>query len=199
MASTTGRRDRSRSGPTNDRSIFSSSTGDALEPAERRVAGAEVVDREPHPELPQGVQGRVDLGVVGASGPSVISRVRRPARGGTAGRRPTAGTGAGSWSWRVETLTATPGGGPSGRSACQRRRPRQASGRTQAPTGTISPVSSAMAMNSTGRSSSPRLRSRSRASAPTNRRRPGRRRAGNAAPARLGEARRSSSSMPAVG
>ena len=38
---------------TKDRSIFTLSTGKPLEVGERRVAGAEVVDREPHAERPQ--------------------------------------------------------------------------------------------------------------------------------------------------
>ena len=68
---------------TNDLSIFSSSTREPLEVAERRVAGAEVVDREPDPELAERAAARASARVGSAMIVlSVISSIepRRRAR-----------------------------------------------------------------------------------------------------------------------
>jgi hypothetical protein len=120
---------------------------EALQIAERRIAGAEIVERDAHPERAQACSSFNVASLPSRKIDSVISISSRPAR---ARCRPSAcrivSCSPPRWNWTGETLTAT--------RTCsgQRAAWRQASRITQAPIGTISPVSSAIGMNSPARS-----------------------------------------------
>ena len=125
------------------------STGKLLEVAQRRVAGAEVVDGQPHAEPRaaragvcrgaldvghqhrlgdlQGQRGRVDAGVGDRRG-----RRRRP--------------GPAYWNWRAERLTFIRRPAAAGDSARQRASCAVACRSTHRPSGTIRPFASALAM-----------------------------------------------------
>ena len=140
---------------------------EAPEVGQRGVAGAEVVDRQPHPQRLQRRQRATAAAASPIATPSVISsRSRRAGQPPPRSAAATAPTSSGSWNSRAREVdrhrqrrpvaarpaTPAPGG-----------RPRRS---TQRPSGTISPVSSASGMKSPG-GTRPRAGCRQRTSAST--------------------------------
>ncbi len=136
--------------PRNERSILRMSTGKPAQVAERRVAGAEVVHRDPDAERLQVVQaldGRVRVGEHHGLGDLEDERGRRRGRSISSASR-TSSTIVSDCSCLTERLTLI-------REACSRagraRAARPPAGRprssTQRPIGMIRPVSSASGMN----------------------------------------------------
>jgi hypothetical protein len=122
----------------------------ALEVAERRVPGAEVVDREPDAELAQLAQAA--HGLVGILDERALGQLeheplgRKPVLGHDLGDLP---TNRRSWSWRAETLTLSVSGPTDGQRRAHSTPCRQASRAPSARSGTIRPISSASGMKST--------------------------------------------------
>ena len=127
---------------------------EVLEVGERRVAGAEVVDRDPDAERAQLARGSLSTRWCRTRTDSVSSSVRQRrieaascSRIRCARRRRSPGW----WSWTPETLTLIESG--SGHLRFQTTAWRHASSSTQRPISTITPVSSAAGMNSAGETS----------------------------------------------
>ena len=102
------------SSSTNSLSILSTSTGQLAQPAERRVAGAEVVDGDPYAEgleRPQPLDGRLDVGHDRALGDLQRDPRRHRCRC-AASTSPTSPPNSARRSWRCETLMLTDRPGP---------------------------------------------------------------------------------------
>ena len=152
----------------NERSIFSMSTGKRRQVGERRVAGAEVVDGQPHAERVQRLEardGELDVAIITLS---VSSSTRREGASPLRRERVAHVVEQVRRAQLARREVDRHGDGTLRRRRVQPARCAHASRRTQRPSSTIRPVSSASGMNSAGaRCRASGWRQRSSASTPT--------------------------------